>query len=107
MTAREPQSAHVADVEEPAGGPHLTVLLENRREEKGHLPAGEVDHAAALLDVVGVEGRLEKRRGVVGHPGTVPRRPAARRAGGRIRVTGTTGATEASQPAIRVRAPET
>ena len=43
--------AHVRHIEDAGVAPHRMVLLDLRAVVDGHVPAAEVDHAGALLDV--------------------------------------------------------
>jgi hypothetical protein len=68
--------AHVRDVEQPAAGTDLLVLLDDARVADGHLPPGEIDHLGAGVDVELVQGcALQERlltETVRGFSGPVP-----------------------------------
>src|SRR5439155_13536142 len=49
--AADPETPHVADVEEPGDRPHGTVLVADAGVLLGHLPAPEIDQPAAQRPV--------------------------------------------------------
>jgi len=65
LRARAAQAdlAHVRDVEQPGGGAHGAMLLDDAGILDRHLPAGEADHARPQLQVAGMKGRVPERRG--------------------------------------------
>src|SRR5207248_521901 len=54
--AAEGEAAHVADVEQARGGAHRAMFIDDGGVLHGHVPAAELDHAAAVGRVPVVQG---------------------------------------------------
>src|SRR5262249_73501 len=96
----ERQPAHVADVEQPGGGPDGLVLVGDARVLHGHVPAGEIDHAGAVGGVPVVQRRASSRHGIPF--------AASTRAGeeGSVWNGGKLGKTDCRQVIVRALCPE-